>query len=127
MAHLPHVKYKLPQVKYVHDFCVSDVLACMWFGYETTQHTWFMLTSQFAYLDTQDCLIHFVFVQVSLNIFLEEALKMDLGFYQVILIHGVCYGIWRIWLPVVVTFRVFGEDTICAYCGQTVKGQCEEI
>lgn len=36
MAHLPHVKYKLPQVKYVHDFCVSDVLACIWFGYETT-------------------------------------------------------------------------------------------
>lgn len=84
MAHLPHVKYKLPQVKYVHDFCVSDVLACMWFGYETTQHTWFMLTSQFAYLDTQDCLIHFVFVQVSLNIYFlgggfENGLRLLLG------------------------------------------------
>lgn len=39
---------------------------------------------------------------------------MDLGFYQVILIHGVCCAIWRTWLPVV-TFRVFGEDTICVF------------
>lgn len=40
---------------------------------------------------------------------------MDLGFYQVILIHSVCCGIWRTWLLVVVAFRVFGEDTVCVY------------
>lgn len=43
-----------------------------------------MLTSQFTYLDTQDCLIHFVFVQVSLNIYFlggdfENGLVLLLG------------------------------------------------
>lgn len=50
---------------------------------------------------------------------------MDLCFYQEILIHGVCCAIWRTWLPVA-TFRVFGEDTVCVYCGQRIKGQCGE-
>lgn len=85
-----------------------------------------MLPSQFTYLDTQDCLIHFVFVQVSLNIyFLGGDFENGLGFLLGDTDHGVCCAIWRTWLPVA-AFRVFGEDTVCVYCGQRMKGQCGE-